>query len=425
VTEPDDSLYGSTGDKPLTVVHTTCGFYPELPGGVLQYFRYAPGLSERGVKTRVYTPLKPQHETDRETVNTIDVCRIQLEEGLTPHQQHKVLLDHAADDRELEGAAVLYHPWVINTETCKFLWQQRMSARRNAVFTSTMYPDDITLSAMRGLRQRTRHRLLYSPIRKIIVNTQELGRGLQADGVAPAKRFAKVPNGVDLKRFRPAGSSAGKLQLRRSLNLPEDAMVVLSVGSVVPRKGLDFLLEAWQHMTESDTEQRAILIVVGDKGMRPTFHSDSMRNTLGTFTERIDTMVDSLGDPSRVQFLPEVEKIEHYYQAADLFAFTSHQEGSPNSFLEAMACGLSCITTPFLGLPPDGEEFGRHGHEFVRCQRDAKSWAEQLRRLLTDEALRDSTGKAARQWMEQQQDWDVMLDKLATVMRSAADTGSR
>src|SRR5262249_32500773 len=77
---------------------------------------------------------------------------------------------------------------------------------------------------------------------------------------AEAERVAMVPCGVDLHEFSPGA----KARARRALGLRDDEFVVLQLGRMVPRKGVDTVIEALARMDR--TRPLRLLVVGGNSG---------------------------------------------------------------------------------------------------------------------------------------------------------------
>src|SRR6185437_8792275 len=63
---------------------------------------------------------------------------------------------------------------------------------------------------------------------------------------APPGKVTGIGNGVDLNRFHPAD----RKEARRQLNVPQDAIVAVAVGALIPRKGYQFLIPALAAIAE-------------------------------------------------------------------------------------------------------------------------------------------------------------------------------
>jgi glycosyltransferase involved in cell wall biosynthesis len=91
-----------------------------------------------------------------------------------------------------------------------------------------------------------------------------------------------------------------------------------------------------------------------------------------------------------VRFLGERNDIADLLAASDIFALASHEEGSPNAVIEAMAAGVATVVTDAGGSP---EAVGEAG--LVVPARDPAALADALLRLATDAGLRSRLGAAA------------------------------
>ena len=146
---------------------------------------------------------------------------------------------------------------------------------------------------------------------------------------APAPQ--QLTPGVDLERFRPAGDPAA---LRRRLGWPEQGLCLFTVRRLVPRMGLDLLLEAFALLTADHPTAR--LFIGGT----------------GPLAEPLRTRAAELGLSRRVRFLGYVPDCDlaAAFAAADLVVMpTAHLEGLGLVTLEAMACGTPVAATPVGG----------------------------------------------------------------------------
>ncbi len=149
----------------------------------------------------------------------------------------------------------------------------------------------------------------------------------------PAERVVKIPGGVDIARFVPADPQAA----RRTLKLPPDKRILLSVRRLTPRMGLDHLIEA---MPAVLAQYPDTLLLIGGKGPEHA-HLEELIALRG-----LQKSVTLLG------FIP-FDHLALYYQAADAFVLpTVMLEGFGLVTVESLACGTPVIGTP-VGATPE------------------------------------------------------------------------
>jgi len=148
----------------------------------------------------------------------------------------------------------------------------------------------------------------------------------------PAQRIARIPNGVDTERFRPAREGE-RLSIRRALGLPSDATIILGVGRLERQKGFASLIEAAGRARNGG---RLHVALAGEGALR----------------DELGRLAQSRSLTGRVHFLGRLAAIEEAYRAADLFVLASVGEGMSNALLEAMASGLDVVAGRVSGVEP-------------------------------------------------------------------------
>ncbi len=128
-------------------------------------------------------------------------------------------------------------------------------------------------------------------------------------------------------------SLSSAADLRRDLRLPKEARIVLSVGRLSKEKRHADLIRAIVHLRRT-REFETALVIVGD---------GPERAELGRICTR-------LGVADAVRMVGYQHDVTPYYDAADVFALTSHSEGSPNVLLEAMDAELPIVATAVGGI---------------------------------------------------------------------------
>lgn len=161
----------------------------------------------------------------------------------------------------------------------------------------------------------------------------QLDQELAAAGL-PAERRSTIDNGLALEGALPPG---GRDRLRRSLGVPADHAMLLTIGRLDPWKGYDLLLDALAKLTA-----RAHLVLVGEGDLRPA----------------LEQQAHALGVAQRVTFTGYRKDVVDLLLASDLYVLSSRKEGLPMVLLEAMAARLPVVATRVGAVPralADGE----------------------------------------------------------------------
>lgn len=207
-----------------------------------------------------------------------------------------------------------------------------------------------------------------------------------AAGLSP-DRFHVLHNPVDGAVFRPA-SSEERDALRRRLGLDPDARVVLTMGAVRHRKGIDRVLDAWEAL--APRAGRDLLLIVG-----PADVSEGLDPASVPYVAEMRRRAEGPRLTGTVRFEGRTERPRDILAAADLFLFLSRQEGFGTVIIEAMASGLPVVLSPLHGISSEIVTEGMTGH-IVPDPADAASVARLVARLLDDPVACRRLGEAAR-----------------------------
>jgi L-malate glycosyltransferase len=194
-------------------------------------------------------------------------------------------------------------------------------------------------------------------------------------GGLPAKRVHLIGNFID----PPEPAAPGlKLALRAGSGIPQDALLVVSIGRFVPVKGHGHLLEAFARLHESLHDRPLWLALVGD----------------GPLRESLQRQARELGIVERVMFPGWQNEPGRYYRMADLVVFPSlEQEALGNVILETWAYAKPLLTTAFRGA----KELTRHDEDAWRVPcGEVDALAEGMRSVLFDEPLADRLAQAGQ-----------------------------
>jgi teichuronic acid biosynthesis glycosyltransferase TuaC len=208
----------------------------------------------------------------------------------------------------------------------------------------------------------------FRSTRGFLAVSSDVKDGLIRDLAIPAGKIRVSPNGVDLTLFRPGN----RLEARQAFGISHDQFVVAFVGHFDRKKGLEFLLEA----------------VRGSAGITLLLLGTGQTNT----------------DGCRIAFKGALSHsdVPRALAAADLFVLPTRVEGSCNSVLEAMACGLPIVTSngSYMDDIVDDDVAIRVDPMDVRAIREA------IVALMNDPARRKSMSQAC---LEKSRQFDIIL----------------
>ncbi|MET8945603.1 glycosyltransferase family 4 protein [Streptomyces sp. NPDC004542] len=218
--------------------------------------------------------------------------------------------------------------------------------------------------------------------------------------VQAAGRMVQLPPGVDEKTFHP---ESGGAEVRERLGLT-GRPVVVCVSRLVPRKGQDTLILAMPRILAAEPD--AVLLIVGG----------------GPYEKDLRRLAHERGVADSVRFTGSVpwSELPAHYGAGDVFAMPCRTrrggldvEGLGIVYLEASATGLPVVAGDSGGAP-DAVLDGETGW-VVRGGSPAET-AERVVALLADAGLRRRMGERGRQWVEEKWRWDLLAEKLRTLL---------
>ena len=219
---------------------------------------------------------------------------------------------------------------------------------------------------------------------------------------APA-RLAVVPCGFDPDEFWPVRTTA-----RAALGLPERDFIVLQLGRMVPRKGIDNVLRALRLLLDERRIVARLLVVGGEGGADPMATPEIRRLAQLARTLGIDDQVSFAGAQPR-------HRLREYYSAADVFVTTPWYEPFGITPLEAMACATPVIGSAVGGILSTVLD-GQTG--FLVPPNDPAALAAKLARLQRDPALAQRMGWTGLRRAQRHFTWERVAMQVASVYRS-------
>lgn len=380
-------------------------FDPDYTGAGIRFQTYAPFLKRNGINLVVFTgttlKLQPTHFVDmprlrRRDDETVSIYRVRLPENIIIKNMlfaSKLVNFYRHQMCDID----LIH--LLTVTPFGLPWLERLKRTGVPIVQSHTMTAPLSRNLVKASLQRKYQQIRFSISDAIITNTKTAELNLVQD-YAINTPIHVIANGVNLERFYPA-NPIERRKLRQELGLPADSKIVLFVGALIKRKGIDVLLDAWEIIVSQ--EKKALLVLVG-----PFPASTSELGQAFTQLERMQSN-------RQLMRIGCVSNVEDYFRAADIFVFPSRREGFPNSLLEAFACGLPTIITPFLGL---GNELDSERPHYIICDRTAESLSHSVLSLLHSPDQQKILGKAARNWVEQNMSLNETIEKYTQCYRS-------
>ncbi len=281
---------------------------------------------------------------------------------------------HLVPFYERLGRFDVIHTWELFTD---WTAQAIEAKERFGTPLAVMVWDNIPFNMERNAARRALKERAAAAGDVFIVHTERSRRMLDMENVPP-ERIVLMDPGADTRAFAPGPSE------RAAFGLGENEFVILFVGWMLPRKGIDFLILALRELVK-DPELARIkfrLAIIGS----------------GPGRERVEKLLARTGLTDRVTFLGAVryDRMPAAFRAADVFALPSiatpdWQEQFGMAIIEAMACGVPVVTT-LSGAIPEVT-----GDNAVLCQpNDFVSLFEAIRDLALNPEKRAELGARAR-----------------------------
>jgi phosphatidyl-myo-inositol dimannoside synthase len=222
-------------------------------------------------------------------------------------------------------------------------------------------------------------------------------------------KVVQVPPGVDTTRFRPL-AAIDRAAARARLGLPAGGQLVVSVSRLVPRKGMDTLIEAAAILGPDHPD---LTVAIAGSGRD--------RSRLERMVRRSNAPVRMLGR------IPDID-LPSLYGSADVFAMCCRsrwrgleQEGFGIVFLEAAACGVPSVAGDSGGAA-EAVSDGATGLVVAEPD-DSAAVAAAIGRLIERPDLASMQGQAARTRAESEFSYDRLAARLGDALTALRVAG--
>ncbi|HAY22894.1 MAG TPA: hypothetical protein DCY27_12190, partial [Desulfobacterales bacterium] len=240
-------------------------------------------------------------------------------------------------------------------------------------------------------RQQARHIAAAGAVATLSLHSQEVIKDHL--GLFP-KKMAVISGGADSNFYRP---SEDRTALKKQLGYDHAQPLILTVRRLIPRTGVDLLIEAMRYTVKKLPD--ALLLIAGQ----------------GAIKDELERMSIGLGLRDRVRFLgyiSETEKVR-LYQAADFTVIpTISLEGFGLSIAESLACDTPVLGTPVGSIP---EILNRLGPGMVFKSAEPLDLAEGIIAFTRNEGLKERLKGRSAALARQQYSWDTAAAEIEKI----------
>lgn len=217
----------------------------------------------------------------------------------------------------------------------------------------------------------------------------------------PKNDIKVVYNGVDFTLFNPQACAAERKEnLKKELEIPEDAVVVLFVSSSISKlKGVVDALKAFSKLVAEFSE--VYMVMIGDESEK-----EVVENIIET---------ESVGKHIRIVGRVEHKDLPAYYAIGDILIYPSYVEGIPNTLYEGMACGKAVVATKVGGMP---ELVINMQTGLLIDKGNVEALYRSIKKLILDKNLRKKLADNAGKFISENFGWEKNARQLVSVYQS-------
>jgi glycosyltransferase involved in cell wall biosynthesis len=367
--------------RPLAIAHVTgeSGF----SGGEVQVFLLVEGLRKRGHRNLLVCP--PGSRSEREARRRgFEAHCVGMRSDASLHAAWRI-------GRGLRR----WRPDLVHLHTGRANWLGGLAAWRLGL------PAVTTRRMDRPVKRGARTRFLYGKVvRRAVAISPAVARRLEAADV-PAEMTRVIHSAVEPEALH---AQRGREAVRAEEGLAPDAPCLLVLASLVRRKGIDVLIDAFAGL---DVEEPQPVLWIAGAGPERAALVRRVRDA-------------ALGD--RVRFLGPRRDTADLLGACDVFVLPSRHEGLGVAALEAMACGRPVVASRVGGL---GETVVDERTGLLVAPEDPAALRGALTRLLRDGELREQLGAAGPARVREGFLAEQMVDAYEALYREVLDEVER
>ena len=222
---------------------------------------------------------------------------------------------------------------------------------------------------------------MFLPISQTVANVFAAREKIRRD------KMTVIKNGTDVQYY----DNNNFVEVnKKSLNLPEEKILVTTLANLRYEKGHDFYVDVIERYL--DEFENVHFLWIGR----------------GSLKAAIEKKLDRIAASHKVTMIEYVEDVRPFLSCSDLFVLPSQEEGMPRALMEAMAMSVPCVATNVGGVS-EVIENGISG--LIADFGDVENFGKHIVTLVSSENLRCKTGKAARERIEKHFDIQKIAEK--------------
>jgi len=200
----------------------------------------------------------------------------------------------------------------------------------------------------------------------------------------PKREIEVVYMGCNIEKFK--NNRKSRRNIREKLGISSEEIVLLFVGSLIKKKGIFDLIDAFDQTYKKYKNLRLILVGKGSDYNKIVYRLNKLQ---------LENKVYIVGEKIH-------DRIPEWVNASDIFVFPSYGEGLPNAVIEAMACSKPVIATRVGGIP---EVIQDSKNGILIEKGNVRAITNAINCLIEDKKGRISMGKQGRQIVEEKFSW--------------------
>lgn len=227
--------------------------------------------------------------------------------------------------------------------------------------------------------------ILYKNVEKFLARYTDVLITMNEEDFEAIKKF-KLKNGGQVYKVHGVGIDSKNFVIedfnkniyRKKLNLNKDDILLISAGDLINRKNYDIAIKAI-----AKCEKKSIKYFICGEGPKE---------------EELKQLISNLNLKEQVYLLGYRNDIKELMNSADIFLFTTLQEGLPRSMMEAMSTGLPCIASNIRGNVDliENEKGG-----FLNNPNSPEDFAKSISTLVNNKDLRRKMGEFNKEYVKQ------------------------